>query len=115
MSTFVVKKRIELAHLGEGWEQAYLIFSPFSFADNETLIKFRGEAAALQGGDANEKEIEKVTNRMLQLILGKFVEGKGFDGKTLIDITKENFAELPMEVFNLIVQQLQGEQLRPNA
>lgn len=115
MSTFVVKKRIDLAHLGEGWEQAFLIFSPFSFSDNEKLIKFRSEAAALQEGDASEKEVEKVTNRMLELILSKFVEGKGFDGEKLIDITKENFADLPMEVFNLIVQQLQGEQLRPNS
>lgn len=112
MSTFVVKKRISLEFLGDGWDKAFLNFSPFSFSDNAELTKFRREVTALQNDPkASDEDLEKFTDKMLSIILDKFIDGQGFDGKQLIPVTKENFSDLPMEVFMVIIEKLQGDQL----
>lgn len=116
MSTFVVKKHIPLDFLGEGWADAYVNFSPFSFSDNTALTKFRGEVKKLQDNEsANDKELETFTNKMLQIVLDKFIDGQGYDGEKLVPITKENFNDLPMEVFTHIIEKLQGEQITPKS
>lgn len=116
MSKFVVRKNIPLDFLGQGWEEAFVVFSPFSFADNTALTKFRSEVKQMQDSDeADEKELESFTGKMLQIVLDKFIEGQGFDGTKLVPITKENFSDLPMEVFTHIIEKLQGEQLTPKS
>jgi hypothetical protein len=110
--TFVVKKKISLAYLGEGWEEAFVVFTPFAYSDNIKLLEFRKFASSLDK-DSKTEEITKMSNQMLDLILEKFIEGMGFDGEKLTPITKENFTELPNEVIERIVGQLKGDDLSP--
>lgn len=107
---FVVKKRIELSFLGEGWEEAYAVFTPFTFNDNASLLKLRNLAS---GASIDPEEATKATGEIMTLLRGKFIEGKGFDGKTLVNITKENLADLPMEIITRILQTLQGQTVIP--
>lgn len=111
--SFVIKKKISLDWLGEGWEDAYIIFSPFSYGDNVELIKFRKVASKMTQISQSDEEIEKVSKKLLQLLTDKLVEGRGFNGKELEPITKENFKDLPVEVFNHCLNALQGEELSP--
>lgn len=107
---FVVKKRIELNFLGEGWEEAYAVFTPFTFNDNAALLKLRNLTA---GASTDPEEATKATNEIMTLLRGKFIEGKGYDGKGLANITKENLADLPMEIITRILQALQGQTVTP--
>ncbi len=113
--SFIVKKRIDLNYLGEGWEKAFVIFSPFSYADNLELIKFRKIGAKISEVGAKDEDIEEASNKLLQLLTDKLVEGQGFNGKELEPITKANFKDLPIEVFNHCISQLQGEVLGPKS
>ena len=108
--TFVVRKRIELAHLGEGWEQAYITLTPFTFNDNATLLKFR---ALAQTAAANPDAANEATNEVMSMVKNKFLEGMGFDGKKLVPITKDNLADLPIEVITYILAFLQGQTVIP--
>lgn len=114
MSKFVVKKRISLDFLGEGWSEAYITFSPFSFNDNLELLKFRKEVIKVNA-ESEDKDIKALSDKMIKLLQDKFIEGRGFDGKELVDIKKEDFGDLPQEVFEKVVGQLQGESLSPKS
>lgn len=108
---FVVKKRIELKQFGEGWEEAYAIFSPFTFNDNDKLLKLR--SMVLKPETLSPEDAKKTSDDMKAIMKEKFVEGKGFDGEKLVPITKENLGELPMEITVHILQVLQGQTLIP--
>lgn len=115
MSTFVVKKKIELAFLGEGWEEAFVTFSPFTFADNESLLKLRSQVNVENPEATPQDGAEKASKDMITLLQDKFVEGKGYDGEGLVAITKDNLADLPMEIINKALDVLQGKKtLLPN-
>lgn len=105
-SKFVVKKKIPLDDLGEGWEQAFITFTPFSFRDNEKIISLR---TVVLNNSASEKEAKKASDDIKDLLAEKLVEGKGFDGEKLIDITPENLPDLPMEVIVKVLTLLQGQ------
>lgn len=109
--SFVVKKRIELNHLGEGWEDAYLIFSPFTFDDNVNLIALQKKLRDVAANNTDADDAQTASKEMMKILKEKLVEGKGFDGDKLIDVTKENFHEMPMEVIVDVIYRLQGEQL----
>lgn len=114
--SFVVKKRLPLAYLGEGWEEAFITFSPLNWDDNVQISALRSKLTKLQkqasepDADAEkvEKETEKMVNQIFDHLTEKFVEGKGFNGKELEPITKENMRELPIEVLQYCLGQLQG-------
>lgn len=108
--TFIVRKKIELAFLGEGWQEAYVIFSPFTFADNSTLLKLRS-AASGQGTEI--EEAEEASKKIMDLLKDKFIEGKGWNGKELVAITKETLKDLPMEIIGKILTALQGATALP--
>lgn len=111
--TFVVRKKIELSKLGEDWKDCYIVFTPFTFNDNATLLKFRSIA---NSGAQDADQAEKVSKEIIALLKSKFVEGKGWDGTKVIPITKDNLAELPMELIGDLLQALQGQSvLPPNA
>lgn len=106
MTTFVVKKRISLDFLGEGWKEAYLEMSPFTFADNEKIIKI--QRLSSQQSIMSADEAKNATNEIISLIADKFISGKGYDGTELIPITRENIQDLPIEVIVHALKELQG-------
>lgn len=99
MSKFVVKKRFELGFLNEEWKEAYIDFSAFTVKDiKERLSKLveidQKEAKAVAGG----------LDQMIELLKEKFVGGKGVDEKgQLVDLTKEDIGELPVEAISKAV------------
>lgn len=111
---FVVKKRIDLSFLGEGWDQAYITFTPFSFGENRELLTMRKNLTNLDA--VSNEQAEKLSDDMLEMLRKKFIEGMGFTGEKLEPITIDNFDELPMELFAKVIAQLQGtNQIPPKA
>lgn len=107
--SFVVRKKIELSFLGDGWQEAYVVFTPFTFADNATLLKLRTAIS----GQGQIEEAEEASKRIMDLLKEKFIEGKGFNGKELVAITKENLKDLPMEIIGKLLTALQGATALP--
>lgn len=106
---FIVKKKFDLKHLGEGWENAYIIFTPFTFDDNEELLSIRDLIKTTDPDKVKPEDAKPASDVILKLLQDKLVEGKGWDGKKLIDITKENLGQLPMEVLTDSIATLQGK------
>lgn len=115
MSNFIVRKKLSLSFLGEGWEDAYLIVTPFTFNDNIQLVKFQKKFAGMGADSASEDELLETTSKMKELVSERLVEGKGYDGEKLVDITKDDLGSLPMEVFSKILNELKGETLSPKS
>lgn len=110
---FVVKKKIDLSHLGEGWEGGFVTLSPFTFRDNDAIIRLR---TLVTSQDISEEESRKASDEIVTLLQEKLIEGMGFNGESLVAITKENLPDLPMEIIVMILQTLQGQtQLLPKA
>ncbi len=110
-NTFVVKKRIPLDDLGEGWEEAFITFTPFTYRNNDKIISLR---STVLDKNATDEQTKKASDDIKELLSDNLIEGKGFNGKELVDITKENLPDLPMEVFTKCLMALQGQtQLLP--
>lgn len=103
---FIVKKKIVLNFLGEGWEDAYISFTPFTFGDNAELLKLRKKISPTNGEVPDEEDL---TKDMLSLLRTHLIDGKGFDGEGLVDITGDNLTDLPIEIFAHIIKELQGQ------
>lgn len=107
---FVVKKKIDLSHLGDGWEGGFVTLSPFTFRDNDAIIKLR---SLVTSQNVSEDEARQASNEIVELLQEKLIEGMGFNGEELVAITKENLSDLPMELIIMILQTLQGQTLSP--
>lgn len=103
---FVVKKKIDLSFLGEGWESAFITFTPFTFKDNDAIVSLRTKSTA---ENMTQEEIKKASDDLIDLLKSKFVEGQGFNGEKLVPITKDNLADLPMELITTCLVTLQGQ------
>lgn len=106
MSTFIVKKRVDLSFLGEGWTDAYIVFSPLTWNDQESMTSLRSKVIKMEKGELSEEESKKVSGAILDRIKKQLIEGQGYDGTKLIKITPDNFEELPMEVIIHCINEL---------
>lgn len=98
MSKFLVVKRISLAHLGPGWEECYISFTPLNFNDNAALQEVR---KTFKGVDmekiADDDAVSTTaTEKTLELLKNKFIEGKGYTADGVIALVADDISELPI-------------------
>lgn len=95
-------KHISLAFMGAGWEECYLNFRAFRWAD-------------IKDTDTENKASHVVIEETLAVLKRSFLDGKGIgtDGQVL-DITADDLDDLDLEALTTIGQQL-GGQPDPNA
>lgn len=98
---FTVKKKLDLSYLGEGWVgSTYLNFNGMTFAETREFAKLNMDAE-----DPNsEKNLEVVMN----LLKSHFVDGRGFDGTNVVDITADDLENLPTDVVTKSIELLAG-------
>ena len=113
--TFIVKKKLSLDFLGEGWESAYAVFSPFTYEENLNLLKFNKKLRKIENAEASDKDLENAAEELKKILTDKLIEGMGYNGKELEAITQDNFKDLPMSVFTYCLTQLKGEDLSPKS
>jgi hypothetical protein len=100
---FVVKKRFPLNYLGEGWEDGYLLFAALTYKDTIKLSDHQAKLQKLEQGDP--ETIKKVGDSMLAILQDKFIEGKGYDGTSLVEMRAIDLVELPVEVISKVLQE----------
>jgi hypothetical protein len=101
MSKYQVKKRLELKFLGEGWEEAYIIYNAPSYGEIKEFIK----KSKVEVGKENTPEVIQenqaaVLDEGIDLLEELFIEGKAFTGNNLEVMKKEDIEDLPVEVIN---------------
>jgi hypothetical protein len=97
--SFKVTKKLDLSDLGEGWQGAYLDLQGLSFREIRELTSLSKPDSTT---DDNFEAIEK-------LIQSHFISGKAWDGSNLVDVTKDNVLDLPLDVVaNKAVKLLAG-------
>lgn len=88
---FIVKKELKLDFLGEGWQAAYINFSLPSLKENLTQ-QFPSQ-------EEIEANPQKYMTEMVAVLEKHFLDGKGFNGSQLVDLTAADIQELPTSVF----------------
>ncbi len=102
MSKFAIKKRVELAFLGDEWKDAYIVLTPLAVREFKEIQK-----AAPQDDTDNAANIEAMDTMML-LIKEHFLSGKGWDGEALVAIEPEDLDDLPVEIISACISSLAG-------
>lgn len=99
---FKLTKKVDLSKFG--WEGCVLEFDSPSYS----------EMTDWQGKVADTKSTEAAVE-IVDMVQSKFVKGNGIDenGKR-VEVTKENFSELPFEVVLECVTQISGGAQDPN-
>jgi len=105
---FQVRKKIELNFLGEGWEETYITLNAPSYSE---IKEFSKKSKVKEGEQPNES----VVDEGIDLLKSLFIDGKAFDGKTLVDFTKEDITDLPIEAINKIFIALTEGVKSPNS
>lgn len=103
MSKFAIKKKITLEFLGEEWKDAYITLTPLAVREFERIQKIAPKDET--DVDANLEAM----NQMLTIVGEHFVNGKGWDGETLVAIEKEDISDLPMEILTVLISSLAGK------
>ncbi len=92
---FVSIKTIKLDFLGEDWKDCYIKINSLTLGELTSLASFT-------------KDETKAGIFMVNLIKDKFMEGKGWDGKKIVDIKKDDIEDLPIDIFGGLYEQLMG-------
>lgn len=101
MSKFPVEKKLDLSFLGGNWTGAELVLSGLTFAQTKDLTDVNTDATGSEAAKANAEFVVK--------FLGDhFLRGKAWNGSTLVELTKDDLGDLPVEVVNKAVELLAG-------
>jgi hypothetical protein len=123
MTTFTVKKKLDLAFLGQGWDTgAFLNFRSMTFAETREFAKlsapatppavpsnvgFDGKAIVAPASDVPAGTLDNL-EQVLTIVKDHFIDGRGYDGNALSDITVDDIEDLPTEVITKSVALLAG-------
>jgi hypothetical protein len=106
MSKFAIKKHLSLAFLGEGWENAYIDFTPVSMTEITGLIKLESSVSRTDTSGDNVSKAEAVIAKAREVMRDHFTAGMGYTGTkdeagapkleaiTVEDATDELFNEI---------------------
>lgn len=108
---FVVQRKLSLDYLGEGWAEAYILFSPLSYNDEVRLANARKDREKIISGD--HEALTKVSDFLKDLIKQKFIAGKGWDGSKLVDLTAEDVFEIPGGVVDRLIGMFDNSPVTP--
>jgi len=114
--SFVIKRRLDLSDVGEGWDGCYVEYNPIRSRDNEQLLEIQKHRAAILKNDMEAVKAARV--KTVDIIKENLLGGKGFDGEKQIDITKDNLEDLSddilTELFQLITGQIDAKKKKPS-
>jgi len=99
MAKFKVIKEIKLDFLGSDWKDCYVKFVAPNFVDIEEMTK-----------KVDIEDKSKGVKNAIEWLKSIFIDGKGIDmdGK-LVEITKDDLADLPVEIITKVFVSLKGE------
>lgn len=104
MSNWFVTENIDLSALGAGWDSCFLSFTPFSFKEVKSFTKYASTDD--ESEFASEKAKVESNEEVMKLIREHFVEGKIYNGKSVVDATKKDLDDMPFRVYEMIIERL---------
>ncbi len=92
---FDVNKRLDLHYLGKDWKDndCFLEFEALTWEDMESGFSDIGSV-----DPDNLDSVSAGIKTSSKLLTERFIKGKGISDGKVVDITKENFSQLPAEV-----------------
>lgn len=95
MSKFHVVKRLSLDFLGDDWKECYLEFKAL------TIREFKDFTGLIGVDQADADAVLAAFSLTIGILQTVYLKGKAIDqDKTIIDVSKEDLAEMPLEVIN---------------
>ncbi len=89
MSKFIAVRTVKLDFLepSDMWKDCYLQINSLTLGEIEKMASFKQEDSETAG------------KYLVKLIEDKFIGGKGWNGKEIVEIKKEDVKDLPVDVF----------------
>ncbi len=92
---FDVTKRLDLHYLGKEWKKndCFLEFEALTWEDME------GGFSDIGASDITDPDsVTAAMKTSSKLLIERFIKGRGMSGGKVVDITKDDFSQLPAEV-----------------
>ncbi len=98
---FDVFRQLDLNFLGDNWKGCYIKFRYISLAEAKGFAEL--------GFDKDDpKSVQQALDKTVEVLKEKFVEGKAMADGQMVDLKKEQLAELPTDVLNKAILLLTG-------
>lgn len=85
--SFDIEQKLKLDFLGDNWKDCYLTFNSLTIGEVDTLKN-------IDPNDPNN------FSKAIDLVVKKFVSGKGISGGEMVVINKNDIKDLPVSVLN---------------
>ena len=102
MGKFNIKKRISLSFLGDNWKDCYILFEGMPYKELRELQPWIKE-------NQDKEKNEELANKMIDMLKGKFIEGKGATDSGVVDMEAGDIEELSVQAVNKIALEYVGE------
>lgn len=99
MTDFVISKKVYLGFLGEDYAESYLRMRSITLDEREQLVKDLETAAKSEAG---------ATKVLIELIKGRFIDGRISHNGELVELKIEELGRLPFEAYTEVLNQLSG-------
>jgi hypothetical protein len=91
----VVTRKIDLSEYSEDWKGCYVKLRELSAPEVQTKLP-----AIAEGGKDKDGKVDnaKAIQGIIDIVKDCFIEGKGFNGKEIVDIAKDDVDFLPLSM-----------------
>lgn len=96
---FDIFTTIPLDFVNENWKDCYL---KFSYITADELKDFAGTSIDKD----DKKSTNDASDKTFKMLEDKFVEGKALVGGSVVDVTKENIRDFPINILKYCIENL---------
>lgn len=100
---FTLTKKVDLSKFG--WDDCVLEFNSPTY----------GEMSEWQKKAVKDTKNLEVADQITAMVKSKFIRGEGMDNGKKVEVTKDNFDELPFEIVLECITQISGGTTDPNS
>ena len=91
---FLVRKRLALSFLGEGWQECYIDYAPINPNELKAILEHPIDGSEDPTPEMALRNIERTED----MIYRAFRDGRGLTDEGVIELRAEDIRDLPMEV-----------------
>ena len=105
---FLVKKRMSLGFLGDGWQECYIEVAPFTPAELRVILD--SPVPDDKTPQAASINLDQTTERLQNA----FVSGRGLTDTGVVELTANDIVLMPLEVTTRLAKLVMGD-IDPNS
>lgn len=100
---FDIFRVLSLSFLGDGWKECYLKFNYLTAAETRQISEL-----PISTKDPSKDNVQAIFKNVVEILEGKFVEGKAVRNSAVVDVRKEDIKDFPLDVINKSLTMLTG-------